>query len=190
MTATFEIPPQSKIDALPVMHVRHGTGLCADARAAEWFGEPIRIGDRLTDSQAAKMSAEAAWRVDNRLDFDGAAYLVYDAGGWSVNVHDVDPLGPMLDADCFYVSALGVDVDIESISTLDMRDEIASALAEGKPVEYGHGPSPRTAERIVVVYFPDAGRGGICSGADTQWSDAESWRDLIDRYNGVKPWSH
>jgi len=190
MTATFEIPPQSKIDALPVMHVRRGTGLCADARAAEWFGGSIRIGDRLTDSQAAKMSAEAAWRVDNPLDFDGAAYLVYDAGGWSVNVHDVDPLTPWLDADHFHVSAVSADDNLETLTSGSMRDEIASALAAGEPVEFGFATPPPSNQRVEIVFFPEINRGAICDTGDPAWSDATDWRDLVDRHNGVKPWSH
>lgn len=45
------------------------------------------------------------------------------------------------------------------------------------------------AERIDVLYYPDAGRAGLACGGDAVWTDCDSVEDAVERYlniNGKK----
>lgn len=93
MPITINLPGQSDLDALNVMyHDPRGQGRSEDASAADWFGDPVEVGLRLSDEDAAKLGAELAWELGNHLVHDESAYLVYDACGWGIHVYHTCPL--------------------------------------------------------------------------------------------------
>jgi len=90
MTATLPIP-QAQIDALPVMHHdADGHGRVDRLTAAAWFGEPIKLGRRLSDDDAAKLAGDLAWEISNETD--ESPYLVSDADGWCAHIYHTSPL--------------------------------------------------------------------------------------------------
>ena len=75
---------------------------------------------------------------------------------------------------------------------LDMRAEIAAALAAGTEtaIEYDR-TGEYNAQPIHHVYFPNAGRGGVCGGGNTDWTDCDSMEDLADRWaNYEERWAN
>lgn len=64
------------------------------------------------------------------------------------------------------------------IEAIDLAIEIEESemAAEAAHVQIGD-----CAETADVVYFPDAGRGGVAWGADATWTDAADIQDTVRR---------
>ncbi len=64
----------------------------------------------------------------------------------------------------------------------DIWREIDAALQQGSEdhVEYERIPTSSTV--IERVFFPRSGRGGVCEGGNTEWTDCTSLEDLADRW--------
>ncbi len=74
----------------------------------------------------------------------------------------------------------------------DIAAEACKCLTDGSEtaIEYRVDVEPN-GQSTHYVYFPNAGRGGVCDGADSQWTDCSSMDDLIDRYaNFEDRWSN
>ena len=72
--------------------------------------------------------------------------------------------------------------NLHTITALDLNEEATEAVANGQPVEHAQYHNEETDLRLEVVYFPEAGRAGVCAGGDSEWTDADSAEDAIDRY--------
>lgn len=78
------------------------------------------------------------------------------------------------------------------IMPIDMAEEAIDALTSDreKTVLYG---VIFDAEGVKThyVWFPQAGRGGVCEGGNTDWTDCDSLEDLMDRWeNWETRWSN
>lgn len=80
----------------------------------------------------------------------------------------------------------------EQVTAIDIRAEIETALTDGSESEV-------LAQRIRyeggqggwIVFFPNAGRGAVMTGGDSQWTDCASLDDLLTCYaNPDERWSN
>ena len=87
----------------------------------------------------------------------------------------------------------GVSATLDELTSLDLQDEIH--LLPGRPVEiirFDFGtlmPSGRVewvAQKGEAVFFPNLGRGGVNTGGNSVWSDADNLNDLMERVLGIK----
>lgn len=67
---------------------------------------------------------------------------------------------------------------IASITALDIRDEATSALESGDEQFLEH----HRENDVEYVHFPAAGRGAVCAGGDSEWTDCHDMEDLIERW--------
>ncbi len=70
---------------------------------------------------------------------------------------------------------------------IDMGQEVSAALLSGREeaIEYVRNGGTH------YVYFPSAGRGGVCQGGNTDWTDCDGINDLADRWaNYESRWSN
>jgi hypothetical protein len=90
--------------------------------------------------------------------------------------------------------------DLESgliqISSNDMRLEALAALA-GKGTErepeiyYASWVADGDTESTQYCYFPKAGRGAVCAGGNSEWTDCDGLDDLEGRWNDYdNSWSN
>ena len=70
------------------------------------------------------------------------------------------------------------EVQAQQLRSLDLQKE-ALAAAEAQCFVSSETVG---ADRIEVVFFPEAGRAGIAAGADADWTDAASAADGLNRY--------
>ncbi len=63
----------------------------------------------------------------------------------------------------------------------DMAREVIENLTTGREmaIEYRRD-AEFNAQATHYLYFPNAGRGAVCDGADSQWTDCSSMDDLLD----------
>lgn len=87
---------------------------------------------------------------------------------------------------------LNKDSSLECITPSDMRSEIRSAFsdladlaAQELVIYYASWDYEGDAESTHFVLFPKAGRGGACSGGDTEWYDATTMDAIEDQYRGA-----
>jgi hypothetical protein len=71
-------------------------------------------------------------------------------------------------------------ISADQLTATDLRMESQSHT--NLPIECARVTIDNQAEKAQVLYFPDFERGGIAWGADSQWTDASSLEDVIDRY--------
>ena len=71
----------------------------------------------------------------------------------------------------------------EDIVALDLRAVAVELTAEGKRWECWQAGA-YNQQSISVLWVPDLCRAGVCDGGDSQWTDAYSVDDALQRYFG------
>jgi hypothetical protein len=73
---------------------------------------------------------------------------------------------------------------IGGVTPNDMRNEIISALTgtEEDVIYYASWQYEGEAESRHYVLFPQAGRGGVCAGGFTEWTDANTLDEIEQQY--------
>ena len=69
----------------------------------------------------------------------------------------------------------------DDISVCDLREEAKKLDAEKTTWEYWRAGAYNT-QAIQVLYIPSAGRAGIFSGGDSDWTDCTSAQDALQRF--------
>jgi hypothetical protein len=90
-----------------------------------------------------------------------------------------------------------LELGLIEISANDMRSEALAALA-GKDTEQESEiyyaswvAKDGDSESTQYCYFPNARRGAVCSGGDSEWTDCNSLDDLERRWNDYdNSWSN
>lgn len=77
--------------------------------------------------------------------------------------------------------------DCEQITSMSLRDEAERALESGreKAVEYRRD-AEYNSQATEYLYLPNAGRGGVNNGGDSDWTDCTSMDDLADRWENYE----
>lgn len=74
----------------------------------------------------------------------------------------------------------------------DMGKEAYNALTAGreKSVLYC-AEFDQNKEKTHYLWLPNAGRGGVCCGGNTEWTDCDSLEDLANRWDNYEEgWSN
>lgn len=72
--------------------------------------------------------------------------------------------------------------NLHLVSALDLRNEAAAAIAEGRPAELCSWMGGGDSEGGILVWFADAERAGIVTDGESEWTDATSPEQAVDRY--------
>lgn len=77
------------------------------------------------------------------------------------------------DSDITIITPANLEQEVQSIPWCDMRNEVINSLINNSETEilYSYG----------FCLFPNAGRGAVCLGGDSEWFDANSFDELLDR---------
>lgn len=87
----------------------------------------------------------------------------------------------------------GVITNPDELSSYELQDEIYLLIEE--PFEcitfdfgtmHSSGRVEWVAQKGEAVYWSRLGRGGVCTGADAVWSNADDINDLVERVLGIK----
>ena len=100
----------------------------------------------------------------------------------SVYGHDTkycDPQGCAAGADGYCDSLSWRVVPGVELSSLDLRAERDEAVARGEEVEVVRWT--QGGNTCETLYLPAQGRAGVCTGGDSDWTDASSAADAIVR---------
>ena len=79
-------------------------------------------------------------------------------------------------------------MDLDQIAALDLQDVLTREGHAGYAAAraYGIGDDGyRNGLMLTVLYHADAGRAGVCSNGDSQWTDCGSIEDAVERYLGI-----
>lgn len=80
------------------------------------------------------------------------------------------------------MTTLNISSDLEVVSAIDMRQEIAEAFGVGRENAIEYRRINGSGNTVEYVYFPQCGRGGVCEGGNTEWTDCTDLDDLADRW--------
>ena len=62
----------------------------------------------------------------------------------------------------------------------DMKMEIESAIRSGREAEIEYRAMWESNEQKThLTYFPEAGRGGLCEGGNTNWTDCSDLKSML-----------
>lgn len=93
-------------------------------------------------------------------------------------------------------SASDLESQLLEISAIDMRQEVLAALGgedtELEPeVYYASWVADGDSESTQYCYFPNAGRGAVSCGGNSEWTDCSGLDDLERRWNDYdNSWSN
>ncbi len=76
---------------------------------------------------------------------------------------------------------LNADCNLDGLPS-DMQRETQRAIASGDETAVEYANLPAGFGCTHYVYFPSAGRGGVCNGGNTEWTDCDGLNDLADRW--------
>lgn len=76
----------------------------------------------------------------------------------------------------------------DSISALDIRDEIEKVFREGtepevKIARINYGTLQGDRQTGMIAFFPNAGRGAVSTGGDSVWLDCLDLDNLVIRFH-------